>query len=82
MVDATRRGYTFTETNPDRALDDLLAANPALDRAEQAAQLHALLPDLRPLPFDPRVLSEWSTWDVQHGLLETPVNIPRAFQLP
>jgi ABC-type nitrate/sulfonate/bicarbonate transport system substrate-binding protein len=80
-VAATRRGYAFAVAHPTQALNDLLAANPALDRSEQQAQLDALGPDLRPAPFDPNVLREWSTWDVQHGLLDTPVDINRAFLL-
>jgi ABC-type nitrate/sulfonate/bicarbonate transport system substrate-binding protein len=82
VVDATHRGYSFTEQNPARSLNDLLAADPALDRADQQAQLDALLPDLHPAPFDPATLREWSTWDVTHGLLQHPVAINRAFDLP
>jgi putative hydroxymethylpyrimidine transport system substrate-binding protein len=81
VVEATERGYAFAVENPQQALDDLLAANPALDRSEQQAQLRGLLPDLQPLPFDPQVLREWSAWDVQHGLLDAPVNVERAFAL-
>ncbi len=82
VVGATRRGYASAVADPERALGDLLAANPALDRAEQLAQLDALGPDLRPAPFDPRVLREWSSWDVAHDLLKRPVDVPRAFDLP
>ncbi|HEX5712719.1 MAG TPA: ABC transporter substrate-binding protein [Solirubrobacterales bacterium] len=81
VVNATRRGYAFVTRNPQQALDTLLAANPALDRTEQQAQLDALLPDLRPAPFDQRTLREWSTWDVEHGLLEEPVDPSQAFEL-
>lgn len=81
VVGATEDGYAFAAANPGRALDYLLAANPALDRAEQEAQLDALLPDLRPAPFDPRVLRAWSAWDVRHGLLRRPVEIEAAFDL-
>jgi ABC-type nitrate/sulfonate/bicarbonate transport system substrate-binding protein len=81
VLDATRRGYAFTVRQPARALDDLLVANPALDRAEQQAQLKALLPDLHPAPFDPQILREWSSWDVTHGLLRHPVDVDRAFDL-
>lgn len=81
VVDATRRGYAFAEREPAKALDDLLAADPALDRAEQQAQLDALLPDLHPAPFDPATLRAWSAWDVTHGLLQHPVAIDRAFDL-
>lgn len=81
VVEATRRGYAFAAANPRQALDDLLAAEPALDRADQQAQLRVLLPDLAPQPFDPRVLRDWSDWDVAHGLLKRPVDIQAAFDL-
>ncbi|HEX5927916.1 MAG TPA: ABC transporter substrate-binding protein [Solirubrobacterales bacterium] len=81
VVNATERGYAFAVEDPRQALDDLLTANPSLDRAEQQAQLNALLPDLRPAPFDPQVLREWSAWDVKHGLLDEPVEVKEAFRL-
>jgi putative hydroxymethylpyrimidine transport system substrate-binding protein len=43
VVSATRRGYAIARRDPGRALEDLLAANPDLDRAETRAQLRALL---------------------------------------
>jgi ABC-type nitrate/sulfonate/bicarbonate transport system substrate-binding protein len=79
MVAATRRGYELTEKSPKSALDDLLAADPSLDRADQEAQLEALLPDLQPRPFDPAVLREWAAWDLEHGLLERPLDISKSF---
>ncbi len=81
VVAATEEGYAFAVANPERALDDLLAANPALDRAEQAAQLEVLLPSLHPAPFDPGVLREWQRWDLEHGLLERPQRIEETFRL-
>jgi putative hydroxymethylpyrimidine transport system substrate-binding protein len=81
VLAATRRGYALTERDPQRALDDLLAANPALERADQAAQLRVLLPDLRPEPFDPAVLRSWAAWDLKHGLLEKPLKVSEAFDL-
>jgi ABC-type nitrate/sulfonate/bicarbonate transport system substrate-binding protein len=81
MVAATTRGYEFASDHPDQALDDLLAEVPSLDRGDQAAQLHALLPDLSPAPFDPGVLREWAAWDLEHGLLERPLDIDKAFLL-
>jgi putative hydroxymethylpyrimidine transport system substrate-binding protein len=80
-VAATRRGYAFTEHHPSEALDDLLAGDPALERADQAAQLKVLLPDLQPKPFDPAILREWSAWDVEHSLLQRPVDVDAAFDL-
>ena len=81
VVAATRRGYAFTEAHPAQSLSDLLAADPALQRPEQAAQLHVLLPDLQPKPLDPAVLREWAAWDLEHGLLEAPLDVSEAFQL-
>jgi ABC-type nitrate/sulfonate/bicarbonate transport system substrate-binding protein len=82
VVAATRRGYALAVTDPDRALTDLLAANPSLDRADQAAQLRALGPDLRPRPFDPKVLREWAAWDLSHGLISRPLSVAATFRLP
>jgi NitT/TauT family transport system substrate-binding protein/putative hydroxymethylpyrimidine transport system substrate-binding protein len=81
MVAATRRGYTFTEAHPARSLADLLAANPELERADQQAQLNALLPVLHPRPFNQAVLQAWANWDLKHGLLEEPLDVGEAFRL-
>jgi NitT/TauT family transport system substrate-binding protein/putative hydroxymethylpyrimidine transport system substrate-binding protein len=81
MVAATTRGYEFVTAHPPKGLDDLLAEVPSLDRADQAAQLQALLPDLHPAPFDPQVLREWAAWDLRHGLLKRPLDVSEAFRL-
>lgn len=79
VVAATERGYELAVTDPRASLDDLLAANPELDRAEQQAQLDAVLPILRPEPFDTSVLEAWAAWDLQQGLLEEPLDVEQAF---
>lgn len=81
MVAATARGYRFASAHPARALADLLAEVPSLQRADQAAQLNALLPDLHPAPFSSRVLHAWARWDLAHGLLERPLDVRQAFRL-
>ncbi len=81
MVEATRAGYAFAAAHPERALADLLAAEPSLDRADQAAQLRALGPDLHPRPFDPAVLREWATWDLEHNILSRPLSVAASFRL-
>ncbi len=70
MVAATTRGYELTVRHPSQALGDLLASVPSLDRADQRAQLKALLPILHPAPFDYAVLHRWARWDVAHALLQ------------
>jgi putative hydroxymethylpyrimidine transport system substrate-binding protein len=81
VVKATRRGYELVTDDPQRGLNDLLAAVPSLDRAEQAAQLRALLPDLSPHPFEPPILRAWAAWDLEHGLLARPLDVDEAFEL-
>jgi putative hydroxymethylpyrimidine transport system substrate-binding protein len=81
MVAATRRGYNFTVSEPQQALDDILAANPSLEREDVAAQLKVLLPALHPLPFKESVLKEWSAWASSHGLLPKPLEVQSAFDL-
>lgn len=81
VLTATERGYELAAEHPGAALGDLLAAVPSLDRADQAAQLRVLRPDLRPAPFDPEVLREWAAWDLEHGLLQRPLDIEDSFRL-
>jgi NitT/TauT family transport system substrate-binding protein/putative hydroxymethylpyrimidine transport system substrate-binding protein len=81
VVEATTRGYRLTEAKPEKALADLLAADPSLQRSDQQAQLDVLLPALAPSPFKPRVLSEWARWDLDHGLLHEKLRVTEAFEL-
>jgi putative hydroxymethylpyrimidine transport system substrate-binding protein len=79
LIAATTRGYELAYEHPARALDDLLTEVPSLDRGDQAAQLRALRPNLHPARFDAEALREWATWDLQHGLLERPLDVHAAF---
>ena len=70
------RGYELAVAHPERALDDLLAEVPGLDRGEQAAQLAR--PASRPAPraVRPARCSEpGRRWDLEHGLLERPLDV-------
>jgi NitT/TauT family transport system substrate-binding protein/putative hydroxymethylpyrimidine transport system substrate-binding protein len=82
VVEATTRGYGYASTHPSEALDDLLAAVPSLERGDEEAQLKVLRPDLHPAPLDPKVLREWAAWDLEHGILERPLDVDAAFRLP
>jgi NitT/TauT family transport system substrate-binding protein/putative hydroxymethylpyrimidine transport system substrate-binding protein len=81
MIEATRKGYEFTEEHPQKALGDLLAANKGLEAADQEAQLKVLLPDLKPKPFDNQVLNEWSIWASSHGLLPKRLDVYKWFEV-
>ncbi len=79
MIAATTRGYELAYEDPTQALNDLLAEVPSLERADQSAQLRVLQPDLHPAPFDEQILREWAAWDLDHDLLERPLNVDEAF---
>jgi putative hydroxymethylpyrimidine transport system substrate-binding protein len=81
MVQATREGYEFTEEHSEKALEDLLDANPSLEKDDTEAQLKVLLPALHPDPFKESVLKEWSAWATSHGLLPKPLDLKSAFDL-
>ena len=64
---ATRRSWP----TPRQALDDLLAAEPELDREQQQAQLEAVLPAFgADRSLDRETIGRWSTWDARHGIVE------------
>jgi putative hydroxymethylpyrimidine transport system substrate-binding protein len=79
VVRAAINGYRDTVARPGASLDDLLAENPGLDRAEQAAQMRALM---SAHAFEPvgrvsaRSVSAWLEWDRRHGILEGPIGRP------
>jgi ABC-type nitrate/sulfonate/bicarbonate transport system substrate-binding protein len=81
-VRATARGYSLAAAHPAGALDDLLTADPSLDRDEQAAELRALE---RRHAFEPvgrcdrGVLRAWAGWDVKHGILGRRPDLAHAF---
>lgn len=81
VVEATARGYALATRRPAEGLDALLAAVPNLDRAEQAAQLQAVLPALRPAPFDVPVLRAWAQWDLENGIVERSIDVDAAFSV-
>jgi hypothetical protein len=81
-VKATAHGYVLAAGTPHRALDDLLAANPDLDRGDQAAELHALDQALAFVPagrFDVAQLLRWRKWEVAHGIVRQPPNVSKMF---
>lgn len=78
---ATAAGYAEVLRAPGAALTALLESSPALELAEQRAQLRALLPALRAgTGLDPRVLRRWARWDLDHGILDRPIDPSSAFE--
>jgi putative hydroxymethylpyrimidine transport system substrate-binding protein len=77
----TIRGYRFEAEHPDRALDDLLSGSSGLDRAEQRAQLRALLAAHAVQPGEafnnpPGDFVHWLRWETDHGIVEQPLDRP------
>jgi putative hydroxymethylpyrimidine transport system substrate-binding protein len=82
VADATTRGYEIAVAAPLVALDSLLGATDALDVDAAEAQLEALAPAFEPVgPFDEAALRAWSRWDVEHGILDQPIDVDEAFEL-
>ena len=79
-----RRGYDAAEADPGAAIAAMTRAEPGLDPAVLREQLAAVAPAFRApgRPYgrlDRQTLERWSAWDVEHGILERPVDVARAF---
>jgi ABC-type nitrate/sulfonate/bicarbonate transport system substrate-binding protein len=82
MANATARGYELAVRDPGRALDDLEAEVPSLDRSSQESELDALQRARAFEPvgrFDRQALAEWARWDVEHGILERRPSVATMF---
>lgn len=78
VATATARGYEDAVADPDAALDDLLAENPALQRDVTSAQLDAYGPLFQAgAPaygvFSPAALRALSAFLVEEGLVDAPI---------
>lgn len=77
VVTALARSYELLGEDPDRALENLLAEVPGLDRSSQKAQLDALtsseafaLGDSTATPeLDPESVARWDRWARRNGLV-------------
>jgi putative hydroxymethylpyrimidine transport system substrate-binding protein len=81
VVGATMRGYELASGDLTVALEDLLAANPSLDEAEQQERLTFVESYIHPTPFNPAILREWAAWDLKNGILEKPLDVNEAFDV-
>jgi putative hydroxymethylpyrimidine transport system substrate-binding protein len=83
---ALARGHERLRADPKAGVDELVKANPDLDRGLQEAQVKATLPVFfpsdgdRPFGFqDPAQWRRYATWMSDNGLLELPETAQRAF---
>jgi putative hydroxymethylpyrimidine transport system substrate-binding protein len=81
FVQALGRGYEAVRTDPNAAVDDLVKANPSLNRKLQLASVKATLPDYFPSgadagrPWgwqDPAQWTSYGQWMLGHHLISGP----------
>jgi hypothetical protein len=61
----------------------LLAEADGLAEAGQRAQLDALMSAnafAKPGEFDSQALRRWAAWDLEHGIVEQPIDLDATFQ--
>ena len=82
VVAALGEGSREAVADPERALSALIASAPALERAEQRAQLDALI-DAGALSgdvgLDQSVLKRWAAWDLERGIVSRPIDVDAGF---
>ncbi len=82
VVAALGDGSRMAVANPERALSALLASAPALDRAEQRAQLDSLIEAAAltgDVELDRVALRRWAAWDLRHEIVSSPIDIDAGF---
>ena len=83
-IRSLRRGTRSVLADPGSAADDLLTAVPELDRESAEAQLAELIEAEAfepPLTLQPGPLRAWAQFDLEHGIVSTPINVSEAFEL-
>ena len=83
MVGATTRGYRVRLRTP-RPKPSTTSSHRSRrsTAATRRRSSRSCGPTSSPRPLDPWVLSEWAAWDLEHGLLEHPLDVGAAFRLP
>jgi len=85
-VRALVRGYGVTVHDPDSSLEDLASQVHGLDRRQLERQLDVLIPALSPPNgriggLDPQVLARWASWEARFGIVKTPPDVSRLFDV-
>jgi ABC-type nitrate/sulfonate/bicarbonate transport system substrate-binding protein len=82
VVAALGEGSREAVADPERALSALIASAPALERAEQRAQLDALIAAgalSGDVSLDQTVLRRWAAWDLERGIVSRPIDVDAGF---
>ena len=82
-VDAVRRGYEFTLTDPESSVTDMVDAVRGASREDLLEQVDGLTsvflgPTGTPGALDLDVLRKWARWEAEFGIVEQP---PEVFEL-
>lgn len=85
-VRALVRGYGVTVHDPASSLNDLASRVRGLDRRQLERQLDVLVPALSPPDgriggLDPQVLARWAAWEARFGIVPTPPDVQRLFDV-
>ncbi|MEA2305122.1 MAG: putative hydroxymethylpyrimidine transport system substrate-binding protein [Solirubrobacteraceae bacterium] len=83
-VRALQRGYREALVDPDSAVQELVDANPGLDRALMAKELDAVQPlfqadDGTVGTFDEPALRRWAAWERRFGIVRRTPDVAQAF---
>lgn len=82
FLEVVEDGYRRVAEDPELGLAALLSAVPELTEKSERRQLEALrgaLPDA--VGMDDESLAAWADWDLQHGIVEEPIDLGAAFDL-
>jgi ABC-type nitrate/sulfonate/bicarbonate transport system substrate-binding protein len=84
VLRALARGYVFADRNSVRSAQDIVRAQPGLDR--QLVQRELLTTtaiffpaDRRWGQLDPATLRAWAVWEARFGIVKRPPDVARAF---
>lgn len=84
LVEALQRGYEEAVIDPESAVGALVDAEPGLERAAVAAEFDAVAPAFQAGSpdygrLDRATLDAWARFDLESGILRTPVDVGAAF---
>jgi len=84
VLRALARGYVFAARNPIGSAQDIVRAQPGLDRRLVESELHTTTPiffraNRRWGQLDRATLQAWAAWEARFGIVGRPPDVTRAF---